>query len=115
MNTELSLRVRETQGRLDSHDIVKCLPSIPNAHPFASEWRLRSASASRLIQYLSRQSKPVRMLDLGCGNGWLSNQLHKSGHDVTGVDQNHYELKQAARLFSTDSSLLFLEADIFSA
>lgn len=115
MEVDLYLRVREKEGRLYSDEIVSHLPLVPNGHPLANEWRARAASASRLTQYLSRSPKPLTILDLGCGNGWLSNLLRQSGHHVVGVDRNRYELKQAARVFASNSSLSFLEADIFSA
>ena len=28
----------------------------------------------------------VRILDLGCGPGWLSQQLHEAGAEVLGID-----------------------------
>lgn len=115
MNNELYLRVREKEGRLYSDEIVSRLPFVPHEHPLANEWRARSASAARLTEYLSRLPKPLRILDLGCGNGWLSSLLSKSGHRVVGVDRNRYELEQAARVFSSNSDLFFLETDIFSA
>jgi len=115
MDVDLYLRVREKEGRLYPDEIAARLPSIPGDHPLADEWRARSASASRLVRHLSRESKPLSILDLGCGNGWLSNLLHKSGHHVIGVDRNRRELKQAARLFGPRSGLSFLEADIFLA
>src|SRR5258706_5753323 len=115
MEVDLYLRVREKEGRLYSDDVVAHLPSVPNGHLLANEWRARSSSTSRLIRYLSRQLKPLSILDLGCGNGWLSNLLSKSGHNVVGVDQNFYELKQAARVFSSNPNSSFLGADIFCA
>lgn len=115
MDVDLYLRVREKEGRLYSDDLLARLPSLPNGHPLAGEWRARSASASRLTRYLSRRPEPLRLLDLGCGNGWLSNLLARSPRHVTGVDQNRTELRQAARVFSSNPNLCFLEADIFSA
>ena len=115
MNPDLYLRLREKEGRLYSDDIVARLPLMPDGHRFAAEWRARSASASRLTRYLSSRPRPLSILDLGCGNGWLSNLLSKAGHSVLGMDQNRHELKQAARVFTTNSHLSFLEADIFSA
>jgi len=115
MEVDLYLRVREKEGRLYSDEVVSCLPLIPDGHPLASEWHVRSASAARLTRYLSRRPGPLSLLDLGCGNGWLSNMLNRAGHCVIGLDQNHYELKQAARVFSSNSNLFFLEANIFSA
>ena len=115
MEVDLYLRVREKEGRLYSDEVVARLPLVTDGHPLANEWRARSASASRLTRYLSRRPKPLTILELGCGNGWLSNFMSKSGHRVVGVDKNLYELKQAARVFSSNSNLSFLAADIFSA
>jgi ubiquinone/menaquinone biosynthesis C-methylase UbiE len=115
MDIDLYLRVREREGRLYSDDTLARLPSIPNGHPLADEWRARSASASRLTRYLSRQPKPLHLLDLGCGNGWLSNLLAQPARRVLGMDRNRVELRQAARVFSSNPHLCFLEADIFSA
>lgn len=115
MDADLYLSVREKEGRLYSDDVVAQLPSISTAHPLAKEWRARSASAARLTRYLSQRPKPLSILDLGCGNGWLSNLLRRSGHCVIGLDQNRYELKQAARVFSQQAGLSFLEADVFAA
>jgi len=115
MGTDLYLRVREKEGRLYSDDIVARLPVMPNGHPLAGEWQARSASASRLTRYLTPRPGPLRILDLGCGNGWLSNMLSRCGHHVIGMDQNSYELKQAARVFSPNSCLLFFKGNIFSA
>lgn len=115
METDLYLRVREKEGRLYSDDIVARLPFIPNGHPLVDEWQARSASASRLTRYLSTRPRPLRILDLGCGNGWLSNMLATCGHHVIGMDQNSHELKQAARVFLPNPRLLFFKGDIFSA
>jgi ubiquinone/menaquinone biosynthesis C-methylase UbiE len=62
-------------------------------------------------RYLARQPKPLRILDLGCGNGWLSSLLSQSGHFVTGTDVNRLELRQAARVFSSNLNLAFVEAE----
>ena len=115
MKPELYLRLREKEGRLYSDDIVANLPLIPAGHRFAAEWHAREKSASRLTRHLSAQPGRLSILELGCGNGWLSNLISKVGHSVLGMDQNRYELKQAARLFRGSSGLSFFEADIFSA
>ena len=115
MDPELYLKIREKEGRLYSDQIVVRLPSIPDEHPLVVEWSARSASAWRLARYISFRRQPLSILDLGCGNGWLSNLISKSARMVTGVDQNQYELKQAARVFCSNPKLAFLEADIYAA
>lgn len=115
MDPDLYFRVREKEGRLYPDDIVARLPLMPDGQRFATEWRARAASASRLTLYLSSRPRPLSILDIGCGNGWLSNLLSKAGHSVLGMDQNHHELKQATRVFPPNSHLSFFEADVFSA
>jgi 2-polyprenyl-6-hydroxyphenyl methylase/3-demethylubiquinone-9 3-methyltransferase len=63
---------------------------------------LRAESASRTPWIVSeietRLSRmPVRVLDMGCGGGFLSNALALAGHEVTGVDSSTSSLDVAAR------------------
>ena len=115
MDPELYLNVREKEGRLYPDEIVARLPFMPSGHPLVTEWRARSASARRLVRYLNSLQKSLFILDLGCGNGWLSNLLADTRHIVIGLDQNPYELKQAARVFLSNPNLTFLDAHIFSS
>jgi SAM-dependent methyltransferase len=115
MDVDLYLRLREKEGRFYPDELVANLPAIQAGHPLADEWRIRARSAARLTRYLARQSKPLHLLDLGCGNGWLTNFLSIPDRFVTGMDQNLPELHQAARVFSSNANLHFLQADIFSA
>lgn len=111
MKPDLYLRLRQKEERLYSDEVVARLPDFPRGHPFTDEWRARSTSAVRLTRYLALQPKPLRILDIGCGNGWLSNLLSQSRHFVTGTDLNPLELRQAARVFSLNPNLVFVEAD----
>src|SRR5579859_1218772 len=55
------------------------------------------------------------ILEIGCGNGWLSHQLAGiPGSEVTGLDINFTELQQAARVFNDDPNLRFVQGDIRS-
>jgi 2-polyprenyl-3-methyl-5-hydroxy-6-metoxy-1,4-benzoquinol methylase len=43
------------------------------------------SSHGRILQMLEHRD-PQRILDVGCGPGWLANALTAAGHEVTGVD-----------------------------
>jgi SAM-dependent methyltransferase len=113
--SDLYIRVRQKEGRLYPDDIVANLPSVPESDPLKKEWQVRAASLQRLTQYLNRLPRPIRILDLGCGNGWFSRHLSALRDvDVWGADRNLVELTQAARLFPRPN-LLFLSGDIFQS
>ncbi len=129
---DLYLKVREKEGRLYSDEVVAQLPSFQKNHTLSNEWQARFQSAVRLRSYLAQKNTSLKILDLGCGNGWLSNFLNQDNHYVYGVDQNLFELQQAARVFLSSAEdggkskkvvndgeksekLFFLKADIFSA
>ena len=107
--------VREREGRFWADADVARLPHVPPGHPQAAEWQIRRQSADRLLGYLSRLGRPQRLLDLGCGNGWLANALACAGHTVYAVDLNHHELTQGARVFGAHPRLQFMYADVFEA
>ncbi len=48
-------------------------------------------------------SRPVRVVDIGCGAGFLANALAREGHAVTGVDLSEGALAVAARHDETRS------------
>lgn len=54
----------------------------------------------------------VELLDVGCGGGFLSNELAKSGLRVTGVDLSETSLATAAR-FDTTGRVRYLAADAY--
>ncbi len=91
---------------------MRQLPILPPTHPHHKEWKLRRWNTQRLLDRLA-QEQPQRILDLGCGNGWLTHQLAaRSKAEVLGVDVNAHELEQAARLFHNDRCR-FAYGDIF--
>ncbi|RYY97348.1 MAG: class I SAM-dependent methyltransferase [Chitinophagaceae bacterium] len=106
------LALREKEGRLYTDDELRRLPDVPPQHPYAAEWRMRRRSARRLCRWLARQQRPLRVLEVGCGNGWLAQQLAGvPGCTVVGTDVNRRELEQAARVF-VRSNLFFTEAGL---
>jgi SAM-dependent methyltransferase len=109
---DLYMSVREKEGRLYPDDLAARLPDLPAHHPLAGEWLARAASCARLKHYLARPARSLAILDLGCGNGWLTHQLACiPSARVFGIDLNSLEIEQAARLFK-GANLVFLKADI---
>lgn len=112
--SDLYLAVRTAENRLLSDQQVLRLPDTDPAGPNASQWSFRKKSAIRFAKYVAQKHKPLKILDIGCGNGWFSNKLGQiDGVEVLGIDINITELKQAARLFGKNN-LRFAYADIFS-
>jgi 2-polyprenyl-3-methyl-5-hydroxy-6-metoxy-1,4-benzoquinol methylase len=109
------IQVRALESRLYTDDELVHLPEIAASHPRHKEWELRSQSCRRLIRYFSRKKTDLDILEIGCGNGWLTHQLAEiPGSSVLGVDINFTELQQAARVFSNDPNLRFIHGDIRS-
>lgn len=114
----LYLQVRRLEGRVLSDEEVRLLPFVPESHPLAAEWRWRRRTFARFLSYCRRwaaqksEASPLRLLDLGCGNGWLANRLAENPDwDVWALDVNEEELSQGARLFGRDN-LRFGYADL---
>src|SRR5690348_1058332 len=69
------IQVRALESRLYTDDELVRLPEIAPSHPRYKEWQGRSQSCRRLIRYLSRRKTDLDILEIGCGNGWLTHQL----------------------------------------
>jgi SAM-dependent methyltransferase len=108
--------VRERDGyRSPAVDYYRALPEAPDGDPQATVWRLRAASYRALLQQAglseARSGEPWRVLDLGAGNGWLSNRLSTLGHACTALDwlDDEADGLGAARHYAT--SFTRLQAD----
>lgn len=85
-----TIRRAEGRGSMD--------PAYYRALPFADlsglrsgEWVIRGRSFQALLDLvivpLERQeARKLHILDLGAGNGWLSNRLAQRGHQIAAVD-----------------------------
>ena len=100
---DLYIDVRNQEKRVLTDCQVMFLPDIEPTHIHYKEWQVRKRSAKRLIDYLKEKSKPLNILEIGCGNGWLSSMLLTiKGSKVTGIDVNEPEIMQAERLFKNE-------------
>ncbi|HKB45317.1 MAG TPA: methyltransferase domain-containing protein [Chitinophagaceae bacterium] len=107
------IRLRKWEKRIYADEEVAQLPVVTATHLYYKEWQLRKESSKKLFDYLKRRILPTNILEVGCGNGWLSAKLAgiKRSH-VVGVDINNEELEQAKRVFSHISNLQFYYSNI---
>lgn len=110
---QLYLTVREKEARIYTDDQVSQLPYLKNGDPHYKEWKLRAKTLERFLHYLSERHSDSRLLEVGCGNGWFSNQCAKHVCSVDGIDVNMLELEQASKVFQQDN-ISFHYWDIFS-
>lgn len=109
------IELRSREQRIYSDAELLQLPAIHKEHPHYAEWQVRKRSANKLLERLLQKQKPLQILEVGCGNGWLSKQLVAiHGSKVIGSDVNFTELQQAARVFSHIPNLHFIYGDIRS-
>lgn len=100
--------IREKEKRVYTDDQVRNLPDIEATHIHFIEWEIRKRSAARFMAYLNKKQKPLNMLEVGCGNGWLAAKMATMpGVEATGLDINEAEICQARRVFES-TNLTFL-------
>lgn len=106
----LYIAVRDAEDRVVTDEILKTLPYPPANYIHQKEWAIRAKSFERFVRYLPKRS--LNILDIGCGNGWMSNRLYRVGHRVTAVDLNITELDQAEKVFGTNNRLQWAYCNI---
>jgi ubiquinone/menaquinone biosynthesis C-methylase UbiE len=83
--------VRRAEGRGGtSADYYRALPFKDLSGLHRADWRIRARSFTALVKILTQLQNPLerslKILDLGAGNGWLSNRLSAQGDRVIAVD-----------------------------
>ncbi len=113
---ELYVHLRSEEKRIYSDEEVAWLPDVEEDHIHKREWTIRQASCKKLTRYLRNKRRPLKILEVGCGNGWLSYHLSQLPHsNVLGIDVNLLELSQGERVFGAISNLRFLHGDLNSS
>jgi SAM-dependent methyltransferase len=84
--------VRRSEGRgSPSENYYRALPFKDLSGHFTADWAIRGRSYNVLVKnVLTRLQDPLerslKIIDLGAGNGWLSNRLAAQGDRVIAVD-----------------------------
>ena len=84
--------VRRADGHVvRSAEEYQALPSVSPTAANIDEWRIRQQSLDTLLRAFSTARRSARVLDVGAGNGWLSQRLTVLGHAAVAVDLNDDE------------------------
>lgn len=83
LNRYRDLRRHDGWGS-DDGKYYRQLPQVTRDDRHYGIWRIREKNFRRLLGLVG--SEPQKILDLGAGNGWLSNQFAKRGHLVAALD-----------------------------
>ena len=84
--------IRHAEGRgSNSADYYRALPYKDRSGRHTADWRIRARTFKVLVNnVLTRFQNPLeralKIIDLGAGNGWLSNRLAAQGDRVLAVD-----------------------------
>jgi SAM-dependent methyltransferase len=109
---KIYLDARQKENRIYSDEKDARLPYIEHSHIHFKEWSVRKRSAFRLVKYLNSKKKPLVILEVGCGNGWLCAMMADLKNSIViGNDINNLELDQAKRVFCGKSGLKFESGD----
>lgn len=81
---------RASEGRTTDRETLFRLPYV-SAGRLAKQWAVRArtfdAFVSRIVEPMMQiRARPLRLLDLGAGNGWLCWRVARGGHEVVAVD-----------------------------
>lgn len=83
-------RHRAAEGRGYAEDALLSLPYLRDG-AFADQWQVRARTFEAFMAHVlrplaARRGRPLAVLDLGAGNGWLSYRVALEGHSATALD-----------------------------
>jgi ubiquinone/menaquinone biosynthesis C-methylase UbiE len=84
--------VRRAEGRgMEEPAYYRALPFQDLSGHFQQDWQIRARSYQMLLERVvqpleGKERRPLKVLDLGAGNGWLAYRLAQRNHHVAAVD-----------------------------
>ncbi|MCX6081542.1 MAG: class I SAM-dependent methyltransferase [Chloroflexi bacterium] len=112
-----NIRLAEGRGSRDA-SYYRALPRQDLSGSMSVDWQIRATSFDTMLQQvvmpLEANGRSLAILDLGAGNGWLSNHLAKRGHQVAAVDllDNDFDGLACAQYFQTEFTPVQAEFDL---
>lgn len=85
-----TIRSAEGRGSLD-REYYRALPDRDLSGRNREQWNIRARSYQYFVRHVlapfeARMRRPMDILDLGAGNGWMSHRLAERGHRPIAVD-----------------------------
>lgn len=110
-----TVRLAEGRGSRDPQ-YYRALPFEDLSGRSGKDWHIRARSFTTFVkQVLSplehEQGAAMKILDLGAGNGWLSNRLAQRGHCLAAIDLRTGELDGLGALRYYNSAILAVQAE----
>jgi SAM-dependent methyltransferase len=110
--------IRQAEGRESPQaEYYRRLPFQDITGRRSAEWAIRAQGFRTLLERIIRpmeQGRSLRIIDLGAGNGWLSYQLAKRGHQLAAVDLTVNCFDGLGALRHYDRPILALQASFDS-
>jgi len=83
-------RQRAAEGRALAPAELRLLPYLRHG-PLARQWRVRARTYDAFLELVllpmaAAMTRPLDVLDLGAGNGWLAQRLRVHGHHALALD-----------------------------
>src|SRR5262245_11594678 len=110
-----AIRHAEGRGSADP-EYYRALPDRDLNGTAPDHWRIRVRSSQHFVQTVLRQleaaaGRPLDLLDLGAGNGWMSHRLALRGHRAVAVDVFEDRQDGLGALMRYDHSVSAIAAD----
>jgi SAM-dependent methyltransferase len=105
--------VRQHEGRRPAApEYYRRLPSVAPGDPHAGEWQIRRETYHHLLGHvLAAGPRPLHVLDLGAGSGWLSHRLVALGHRAVAVDAIDDDVDGLGATRHYDTTFAAVQAD----
>jgi 2-polyprenyl-3-methyl-5-hydroxy-6-metoxy-1,4-benzoquinol methylase len=100
----MTLQLNQSDQKEYEYNYQNC--NLANAHSF-----LMTPLLSMLPPAINSKGEKLRILDLGCGNGSLSNAIAQKGYEVVGVEESRQGIEIASSNFS---SCKFIQGSIYN-